>query len=223
VFAWDPQNNDRIAVVRDSVPPVGGQGQSMIYTMLYNGTGVQRLVATGVLDVGNGPLQINGNLDWSSDGQWLVFAATDPLGQQNIYRIDRNGANLTRLAGTVDQDVDPKFSPNGSEILFGRNLSSGGFCDYDAWIMNSDGSGAHAISAEHICDFSLEKLGADWSPDGQQIVITGFETPGAGGNLFVYVISRATTAATYLTDRAVVGPLRAGSFQVEDIQPSWRP
>ncbi|KPJ89841.1 MAG: hypothetical protein AMS18_12140 [Gemmatimonas sp. SG8_17] len=223
VFAWDPLNPDRIAVVRDSLPPLGGQGQSMIFTMLYDGSGVQRLLPTGVLDAGNGPLLINENMDWSSDGQWLVFAAVDPQGQMNIYKIDRNGANLTQLTATPDQDGRPVWSPNGAEILFGRNLESGGYCDYDAWIMNSDGSNAHQITNEQVCDWNLETLAGDWSPDGQQIALTGFDLP--YGNLSIYVVPRTVTAATYFAQRMLIG--RTGSVvgmrEVTDIQPSWRP
>jgi Tol biopolymer transport system component len=220
-FAWDPLNPDRVAVVRDSIPPLGGSGQSMIYTMLYNGTDVQRLVPSGVLNVGNGPLQINGNLDWSSDGQWLVFAAADPLGQQNIYRIARNGTSLTQLTSTLDQDVSPLWSPDGSEVLFGRNLESGGYCNYDAWIMNADGSSAHQITAEYICDWNLETLGADWSPDGQEIALTGFDQPYS--NLSIYVVPRTVTEATYAAQRRLISRISTLFGEVLDIQPSWRP
>jgi Tol biopolymer transport system component len=223
VFAWDPLNPDRVAVVRDSVPPVGGAGQSMIFTMLYDGGDVQRLLPTGVFDVGNGPLQINGNLDWSPDGQWLVFSAADPTGQQAIYKIGRNGAGLTQLTSTPDQDIDPLWSPDGSEIMFGRNLEAGGFCDYDGWLMTADGSNAHQITNEHVCDWNLETLGADWSPDGQEIVLTGFDQP--YGNLSIYVVPRTVTAATYLAQRRLIS--RTGSIvgngDVRDIQPNWRP
>jgi WD40 repeat protein len=230
-FAWDPLDNDRIAVVRDSTP-VDGDTVSMIFTMLYDGTDVQPLTSGRALFIGVGnPLRIlggpndyseGGNLDWSPDGMWLVFSAADTSGQKDIYRISRYGNQLTRLTNTDDQDDGPRWSPTGNEILFGRNQAAG--CDLDFWIMDADGRNPHAITDEHVCDYQLERLGADWSPDGQQIVLTGFVSP--YDNLFIYVISRLTTAASYLTDRAIVGPLRgsgAGSYEVVDIQPSWRP
>jgi Tol biopolymer transport system component len=228
-FAWDPLDDDRIAVVRDSVPAAGGTTVSMIFTMNYDGTLVAPLTAGRAMYIGVGnPLRIlggpddfseGGNLDWSPDGMWLIFSAMDNTGQRDIYRISRYGNQLTRLTNTVDADDSPRWSPTGNEIMFGRDLG----CNYDLWIMDADGGNPHQVTNEGVCEYQLWRLGADWSPDGQQIVLTGFE--GSYNNLFIYVISRLTTAASYLTDR--IGPLRglgAVSFdEVVDIQPSWRP
>lgn len=219
-YAWNPTNPDEIAVVRDSIPPVGGSGQSMIYTMQFDETGRQRLLATGVLDAGNGPLRIQGPMDWSPDGSQIAFAAEDPGFEVNIYVIDSDGTNLTQLtSGVYTTHVAPTYSPDGSQILYGKNTN----CSYDVFVMNSDGSGERQLTNEGICDFEFNLFGFDWSPDGTEIALTGFNTPGDGGsNLMVYVVPSTVDATSYEDLRVAVG--RAGmGVPGQFIQPSWRP
>jgi hypothetical protein len=215
-FAWDPLNPDRIAFVRDSTDGVN-PASSRIYTALYDGTGVQPL-SPDVMDVGNGPLQIVGTIDWSPIGQQLAFPAVDTLGEQEIYVINRDGTGLTQLtASTGAWDDNPLWSPLGTEILFTRDVG----CDFDAWMMNADGSSQRKVTAESVCDFNTDQLGYDWSPDGQEIVLTGFYTAYDGP--LIYKILRTTTAATYFADRILIGRYGSTAYEVSDIQPSWRP
>jgi hypothetical protein len=88
-------------------------------------------------------------------------------------------------------------------------------------MVDADGSNVHQVTAEEVGDYDLTVLGYDWSPDGREIVLTGFETP--YGNLLIYKIPATTTAATYFADRVLIGRGGVGQFDVRDIQPSWRP
>ncbi len=216
-FGWDPTNPDRIAVVRDSV---GALNSSRIFVTTFTGTGwtAPAPLSPAVMDAGTGPLTVAGDwLDWSPDGQHLVFAAYDPQYSWRIYRINRDGTGLVALTDGSGYDDAPLYSPDGSEILFWRDVS----CSFDAWLMNADGSNPHQVTAEDVCDFQTSILGFDWSPDGQEIVITGFDAPYS--NVLIYRLPRTTTAATYFTDRVLIGRGAAGPNLVQDIQPSWRP
>ncbi|MDH5551156.1 MAG: hypothetical protein OEZ42_14825, partial [Gemmatimonadota bacterium] len=213
-FAWDPQNPDRLAFVRDSA------GTSRIYTSLFDGTDVQPL-SPDFMDVGNGPLIIIGGLDWSPDGSLLVFSAADPRTFiAKLYTIPRTGGDPTQLTSGPDEDGVPLFSPDGSQIFFARNLAAGQYCSLDGWRINADGSGEVQVTDEAVCDFNTDLLGADWSPDGTEIVLTGFD---GQGNLLIYAIKSTTTVATYRADRRIAGRGAAGVSVVQDIQPSWRP
>jgi serine/threonine protein kinase len=50
------------------------------------------------------------NAEFSPDGYWLVFQSTQD-GNLDIYRMTRNGANLTRLTDDPAQDFDPAWQP----------------------------------------------------------------------------------------------------------------
>ncbi len=218
-FAWDPQNPDRVAFVRDSI---GAFTVSMLWTAAFDGSGPQRLAPGGLLRPGDdAPLHVFGSLDFSPDGQQIVFAAYSPqdaLPEDKLFIINRDGTGLRQLTFLAGYDDSPLFSPTGTEVLFGRDIS----CSNDGWIVdvnNTDGSLERRITDERICDFDLFLLGADWSPDGSQIVLTGFDQ----GNTLIYIVPRTVTAATYLADRVLVGRgVDLGGF-VLDIQPSWRP
>jgi Tol biopolymer transport system component len=219
-YAWDPQNPDRIAFVRDSI---GTFTVSMVWTTAFDGSGPQRLAPGGLQRPGDGaPLHVQGPLDFSPDGQQIVFAAYSPqdaVPEDKLFVINRDGTGLRQLTFLPGYDDSPLFSPTGTEVLFGRDIS----CSYDGWIVdinNTDGSLERRITDEQVCDFDIFVLGADWSPDGSQIVLTGFDIL---GNTLIYIVPRTVTAATYLTDRVLVGRGVDPSGFVQDIQPSWRP
>jgi len=80
-------------------------------------------------------------------------------GDWRIWMIEANGSNLRRLtdASLGENDVDPRFSPDGQSILF---VSTRGGKP-GIWRMASDGG-----KLERIVDGDQ----ADWSPDGSKIV-----------------------------------------------------
>ena len=220
-FAWDPTNPDRIAFVRDSLDAAGGWQSSRIYTALFDGTrwNVQPL-SPDVMYAGGQALRITSAwLSWTLDGSRIAFAAEDPQFQSHIFAINRDGTGLTQLTTTADTDDDPLYAPSGSELLFTRTVAGSG--SFDAWIMNADGSNQRQLTAENVGDYDVTLLGYDWSFDGQEIVLTGFETP--YGNLLIYRIPSTATAATYFTDRVLIGRGAGPGGYVRDIQPNWRP
>jgi Tol biopolymer transport system component len=103
------------------------------------------------------------NPHFSPDGSKLVFMAIaqgNPSARQNldIYTYDLAEAELTNLTPNVGIiDEDPKFSPDGSQILWKRQGQ--------IWRMNSDGS-----SQTQLTTTPDEKSGPNYSPDGTRIV-----------------------------------------------------
>jgi hypothetical protein len=224
-FSWDPQNPSRLVFSRDST---GVETVSMLWTAAYDGSGVLRLAPDGLLRPSDSaPLIVYGPLDYSPDGQQIVFAAYSPVDaipEEKLFVINRDGTGLRQLTFLPGYDDSPLFSPDGTEVAFGRDLcaSTGA---YDGWIVdlaNTDGTLERRIT-DHggvTCDFDTDLLGGDWSPDGSEIVLSGFD---ATGNLLIYVVPRTVLAATYPSLRVLVGRgVDLGGF-VQDIQPSWRP
>jgi hypothetical protein len=225
-FSWDPQNPSRLAFARDS--GAASPAVSMLWTAAHDGAGVQRLAPDGLLRPNDSaPLVVYGTLDYSPDGQQIVFAAYSPVDaipEEKLFVINRDGTGLRQLTFLAGYDDSPLFSPDGSEVAFGRDRCFAGG-SYEGWIVdinNATGSLERQITDHGVvrCDFELDLLGGDWSPDGSEIVLNGFDVQ---GNLLIYVVPRTVTAATYPTDRKLAGRgVDLGGF-VQDIQPSWRP
>ena len=97
------------------------------------------------------------NLDVSPDGKSIVF---DLLG--DIYIMSANGGKARVLRGGHPYEVQPRFSPDGSQISFTSDAGGGD----NIWVMNTDGSDAKQITNE---TFRLLN-NAVWSPDGEYIL-----------------------------------------------------
>ena len=93
------------------------------------------------------------SLDVSPDGKTLVF---DLLG--DIYMLPMTGGRARAINSGLAWSMQPRFSPDGSEIAF---ISDGGGGD-NIWLMKPDGSDAHQLTKE---DFRLLN-NPYWSPDG---------------------------------------------------------
>lgn len=97
------------------------------------------------------------NLDISPDGSQIVF---DMLG--DIYLIPIEGGEAELLRGGLAYEIQPRFSPDGSKILF---TSDAGGAD-NIWVMDANGENARQITEEN---FRLLN-NAVWSPDGEYII-----------------------------------------------------
>ncbi|MFM7402285.1 MAG: TolB family protein, partial [Bacteroidota bacterium] len=78
-------------------------------------------------------------LDVSPNGQTIVF---DLLG--DIYSMPATGGTATCLRSGLAWEVQPRFSPDGSKILFTSDAGGGD----NIWVMNTDGSQARQITKE---------------------------------------------------------------------------
>ncbi|MFQ5608649.1 MAG: TolB family protein [Woeseiaceae bacterium] len=96
------------------------------------------------------------NLDVSPDGSTIAF---DLLG--DIYTIPVSGGDATPVTSGLAWDMQPRFSPDGSEIAYTSDAGGGD----NIWIANADGSDARQLTKE---DFRLLN-NAWWSPDGRFI------------------------------------------------------
>ncbi|WP_236620980.1 amidohydrolase family protein [Rhodopirellula sallentina] len=111
------------------------------------------------------------NLDVSPDGQTIVF---DLLG--DLYSMPIEGADGTEATGkrlpvnltqSVSWEMQPRFSPDGTEIAFtsdrtGKSKKAGD----NIWIMSADGETVTQVTNE---TYRLLSSPA-WSPDGQYLV-----------------------------------------------------
>ncbi|MEM6879017.1 MAG: amidohydrolase, partial [Bacteroidota bacterium] len=119
------------------------------------------------------------NVDVSPDGQTIAF---DLLG--DIYTLPIDGGQAEAVRPGLAWEVQPRFSPDGSQLLFTSDAGGGD----NIWVMDVDGSDARQITEE---SFRLLN-NAVWTPDGQYFVarkhFTSQRSLGAG-EMWMYHIS----------------------------------
>ena len=79
------------------------------------------------------------SLDVSPDGQTIAF---DLLG--DIYTLPIDGGDATAINSGHSWSMQPRFSPDGSEIAFTSDAAGGD----NIWVMNTDGSDARPLTKE---------------------------------------------------------------------------
>jgi len=118
------------------------------------------------------------SVDVSPDGETVVF---DLLG--DIYVLPITGGEARALNSGLSWAMQPRFSPDGSQIAF---ISDAGGGD-NIWIMQADGSGARQLSEEK---FRLVN-NPYWSPDGEYIAAKKhFTTTRSAGTGEIWIYHR---------------------------------
>jgi Tol biopolymer transport system component len=102
----------------------------------------------------------------SPDGQWLALRASAPADDLLLIRPD--GSDPRELTDDLARDRMPRWSPDGSRILFASNRSG----KYEAWTIRPDGSGLTQVTSLPQPVFL-----PFWAPDGQRIGFT-YDTHG---------------------------------------------
>ncbi len=175
------------------------ENEHAFYTIESDGSNLQRLPDT--------PLVYGGAFSLSTDGTQLIFASNQDDPNWDIYEMDIDGSNFHRLTDDPGRDLNPTWSPDGTQIAFASSRTG----TQELFIMDADGTNVRQITDGY---FSVQYL--SWSQDGQQIAFesnrgsrdaiinTGFD---------IYIVNIDGTNVRQLTD---VGG-------IDDIQPSWRP
>jgi TolB protein len=96
----------------------------------------------------------DGSPAWSPDGERIAFMSNraesarcfshDCAGfTTEIYVMDSDGGDVTRLTETPHEETDPSWSPDGAKIVFSRQLRDSE--PRELWVMNADGSCARRL------------------------------------------------------------------------------
>jgi TolB protein len=116
-----------------------GEDAEDIYVMNADGSDMTRLTFDPAGD--NGP-------QWSPDGQQILFQSDrdkvpgEMSGDDEIYVMNPDGTEQTRLTHHAGQDAFPRWSPDGRHIVFHRDTDPSPTARVlQLSIMNADGTG----------------------------------------------------------------------------------
>ncbi len=116
----------------------------------------------------------------------IVFVS-DRDGNSEIYVMNADGTNQTRLTNEPRNDFAPSLSPDGSRIVFMSRRAGGD----EIYVMNADGTNPVRLTDNPANDDTPV-----FSPDGSRII---FESD-RDGNSEIYVMNADGTNQTRLTD-----------------------
>ncbi len=151
-----------------------------LYSMNMDGTGIKQLTITGGLFPALSP-----------DGSKIAFVNEGNNYNQHIFVISADGTELVQLTKDDTQSSAPDWSPDGSKILFTRNIMG-----YDEiFFMNSDGSYPQRLTNNQASD-----LFPTWSPDGSKILFIS----DLDGDYEIYVMNSDGSNLKQLTKNNVV-------------------
>ena len=126
---------------------------------------------------------------------------TERDGNREIYLIDSEGQNPTRLTNNTATDFQHSWSPDGKHLVYASNQDG----NYEIYRVDVDGSNRLRLTNDSASDTS-----PSWSPDGQKIV---FATTRHGStNAEIYVMNSDGSNLVRLTDNST-----------NDGSPTWSP
>ena len=166
---WSPDGT-KLAFVSD----LNGTEKREIFVVNVDGSGLVQLT-TNILLTNGGVSFYSSDLSpsWSPDGSRIVFSS-DRNGQTNreIYVMNVDGSNQTRLTNNSTDDLWPTWSPDSQKIAF-YNASVKG-------INIMDRTGANLVNITH--DFSLNPA---WSPDGTKLAFDSYDPVTSKQQIFI--------------------------------------
>lgn len=137
----------------------GGAPAGEIYLMNADGTNLERLTD-------NDPAFDDWGPAISPNGEEIAFVS-NRSGNYDVHVMDIDGTNVRRFTTTPDLcEIQPRWSPDGSKILYGDSCDLSVVGDADVWVIHADGSGAKNLTSSP----DIDESSADWSPDGSKIV-----------------------------------------------------
>jgi TolB protein len=169
-------------------------------------------------------LSLESPLAWSPDNSQIAFVVNgDVIGNyetSEIYVVNADGTALRQLTDTGGVNLDPRWSPDGSQIVFwGYEL--GAFDDTskpglrsEVFIINADGSDLVNLTQNFGLDHS-----AEWSPDGEWIAFSSTRTlEGVEPRPGLFIMRPDGTDVRMVTNEP---PFAEGGREANN--PVWRP
>lgn len=137
-------------------------GRLTFSTFAHDTSRLVALTSRGALDTiatvpGRNPIPLSGGRVLFATGDWRSM-------QLAVGRDD--GSDAHPVSDGVGALWGAAVSKDGARVAYGRSTSGDGL---NVWVMNVDGSGAHAVT--HLTDAEGHGQMPAWSPDGKRLAI----------------------------------------------------
>ena len=131
----------------------------------------------------------------------LYVANADAGSNSDIYIMNPDGSNKTMLTDSSTQDGAPRWSPDGTKIVFVSHRDG----NREVYVMNAGGSNPTNLTTNPAMDGFPA-----WSPDGSKIAFDSNREDGTGQ---IYIMNADGSNQTRLTY----------NLSGDDGYPSWSP
>jgi Tol biopolymer transport system component len=166
-------------------------GDLDLYKMRSDGSDLTRLTDEPGYD---------GGAFFSPDGSKIVFRASRPEGEQledyrglledglirpgrlEIYWMNADGTNKTRVTDNGAANFAPYFTPDGERILFASNVNAPRGRNFDLFLVNLDGTDVEQVT--HCPSFDSFPM---FSPDGTKLAFASNRNGSVRGETNIFV------------------------------------
>jgi Tol biopolymer transport system component len=126
------------------------------------------------------------SLDVSPDGKTIVF---DLVG--DLYTVPLAGGKATRITSGMGFDGQPRYSPDGSSIVFVSDRSG-----YEnLWLVDVNGQNPRALTK----DKDAQYISPAWTPDGKYLVVSRTKTGILGSRYDLVLLNKDGGSGFQLT------------------------